>query len=63
MLALRVPLNNSIVPLRVLKHSAARRGSQLMALVLNKSCNEVDECFRARPLGLFDCPDLSVVPF
>ena len=35
-----VPLINSRVPLRVLKRSAARRSSPLMALVLNKSCNE-----------------------
>ena len=43
-----------------LKHVAARRISQIMAIVLSKKYNNADTCFRPCPEGLTDQFVLSV---
>ncbi|WP_444936249.1 hypothetical protein ACJJIW_20840 [Microbulbifer sp. JMSA004] len=48
----REPLNNSVMPLRVLKAADVRRGSPRMAVALCKSCNAAAVAFKARPSGL-----------
>jgi len=54
------PLSRSIMFLRELKGTVARRKVKLMALVLNKLCNTASVPFRSRPKGLSGLPMLFV---
>ena len=54
------PLINYSMSLRDLKRASARRNPQLMALVLNKGCNDAEVCFRPRPQGPSEEPHLRV---